>query len=130
MRQLLCTFSNRGNYSEIVNKVTENYVIIYKKIFVFEIDSEDMEDDIVISYNIEKNPNTLFLANTILVHRKQDSNTMYSINALNELIKENNDGYLDAQFQLNWSEYQNMLVIIRDRKLLKINTKIVDVIQH
>ena len=97
---------------------------------MFEIKTEDMEDDIVISYNIEKNPNTLFLGNTILVHRKQDSNTMYTINALNELIKENNDGYLDTQFQLNWSDYQNMLVIIRDRKLLKINTKIVDVIQH
>jgi hypothetical protein len=39
--------------------------------------------------------------NTILVHRKKETNTLYTINALNELIKKLNGGVVDIAYKVN-----------------------------
>ena len=48
-------------------------------------------DELFITYNIDTafQPDTP-LENTILIHRKKESNSLYTINALNELVKEEN----------------------------------------
>jgi len=38
--------------------------------------------------------------NTISLHRKKITNTLYTINALNELIKTINNGVLDTKYQV------------------------------
>ena len=52
------------------------------------------------------------------------TNTLYTINALNDLIRELNDGKLDKNFQINWSNYQNCLLLTNENGLNKIPTKI------
>ena len=65
-----------------------------------------------------------FLSGSILVHRKTETNTIYTINALNELIMDLNNGILDKRFPIEWERYQDTLLLKRPDglKLLKIET--------
>jgi hypothetical protein len=94
---------------------------MYDKIFVL---STGKPHEVICSYNIELNPNTEFLPNSILVHRKKDSNTMYSINALNEVIKLHNNGLLDKNFEVDWNTYRNCLLVTGEEGLKRIDTEI------
>ena len=51
------------------------------------------------------------VSNTISLHRKKITNTLYTINALNELIKTINNGVLDTNYQVEWDTYKNMILI-------------------
>ena len=57
--------------------------------FVLEIKDSS---ELVVTYNVDQGNISNIPANTILVHRKKESNTLYTINALNELIKSLNGG--------------------------------------
>ena len=47
----------------------------------------------------------------ILIHRKKDTNTLYTVNALNEIIKAVNNGILDKTFIISWENYKNSLLL-------------------
>jgi hypothetical protein len=64
------------------------------------------------------------MANTILVHRKKQSNTLYTINALNQLIKEENGGVLDTNFPLDWEKFKNCIILTGAAGIRKIPTRI------
>jgi len=64
-----------------------------------------------VSYNIIPNSSTKFLPSTIMVHRKKESNTMYTINALNALITTENGGVLDKSYQVDWEKYRNAVIL-------------------
>jgi hypothetical protein len=69
------------------------------------------------------------MANTILLHRKKESNSLYTINALNTLIKSLNGGVLDTRFIVNWQDYKNSILLTNGPDLRKLDTaihKIVD----
>jgi hypothetical protein len=68
------------------------------------------------------------LYNTILLHRKKESNTLYTINALNDLIKSLNGGVLDNTFMINWKDYQNCILLTHSGDLKKLDTKIYRII--
>ena len=68
------------------------------------------------------------LDNTILLHRKKDSNTLYTINALNDLIKELNGGILDMKYKVNWSEYRNCNLLTTGGELKRLDTKVHDIL--
>jgi hypothetical protein len=77
------------------------------------------------TYNIEiEGPNTKILPNTILLHRKKESNTLYTINALNTLIKSLNNGVLDNKFMVNWPDYRNSILLTQGDDLRRLNTSI------
>ena len=63
------------------------------------------------SYNIIPSPNNKFLPNTILTHRKKESNTLYTINALNSLIAHLNGGIVDKSYMVNWEDYRNSMIL-------------------
>ena len=65
-----------------------------------------------------------FIDNTILVHRKKESNTLYTINALNTLIKQLNGGVLDTSFKVNWDDYKNCILLTKGDELKRVNTKL------
>ena len=48
---------------------------------------------------------------TILVNRKKQSNTLYTINGLNELVKEENGGVLDKTFTIDWDKFKNSIIV-------------------
>jgi hypothetical protein len=68
------------------------------------------------------------LGNTILLHRKKESNTLYTINALNDLIKSLNDGVLDTSYTINWTDYRNCILLTHAGDLKRLDTKIYKII--
>ena len=81
------------------------------------------------TYNIDMgNSSAAPLPNTILLHRKKESKTLYTINALNALIRQLNNGMLDNQFKVNWNDYQNSILLTQGPDLRILNTKIYKII--
>jgi len=125
--RLYCTFATSDDVDEIVNKVQSSYVILFNKIFVLEsLDGEK----IMLTYNVDMNNSSVdsMLSNTILVHRKKHTNTLYTINALNELIKSLNNGVIDKSFAVNWNDYRNCILLIQTEGFNRIDTKIKEII--
>ena len=60
---------------------------------------------------------------------KKHSNTLYTINALNECIKNLNNGVLDNKFIVPWENFKNMLMVTNSEGLNKINTRIFKIIK-
>lgn len=52
-----------------------------------------------------------FLSNSIMVHQKRETNTIYTINALNELIMNLNNGILDKKYPIEWERYRNCALL-------------------
>ena len=125
--RLYCTFTTNENVEEITERVKNSYVILFYKIFVLEsLDGQK----IMLTYNVDMgNSNTSgIIDNTILVHRKKQTNTLYTINALNELIKSLNSGVLDKKFPIEWNNYRNCILLIQTEGFNKIDTKIKEII--
>lgn len=123
--QLLCTFSNKRNVINTVRDILDIYDINSGKIFIYDIVSRPGE--IICSYNIIDTKKPKFLEYTISVHRKKLSNTFYTINALNQLIMELNNGVLDTKFSVEWENYTNTLILINDSILKKEKLKFKEV---
>lgn len=122
MNKLFCTFSPKESVEDTLRDINREYTILYKKIFVLaSLDSEEY----MCTYNIEiEGGQTKILPNTILLHRKKESNTLYTINALNTLIKTLNNGVLDSTFPINWPDYKNSILLTQGEELKRLNTTI------
>lgn len=125
--QLLCTFTNRESVSETVQEIKEAYKVAFDKIFVLQNQEDDTE--LFCTYNIDTTADNTVLAETISIHRKKKTNTLYTINALNELIKSLNSGVLDKTYQVNWTDYQNSLLVTHNGKFKRIDTELYDIIE-
>ena len=122
MNKLFCSFTTKDGLEDRLQEINREYKIMYGKIFVLE--SPDSEEYIC-TYNIEiEGSSTKILSNTILLHRKKESNTLYTINALNTLIKSLNGGVLDTKFIINWPDYKNSILLTQGEDLRKLNTAI------
>ena len=125
--RLYCTFVPEENVNSAVDKIRESYSVLFNKIFVLEsLDGEK----VMLTYNVDMgNSSSEFLvSNTILVHRKKQTNTLYTINALNELIKSLNNGYLDKSYIVNWNDYKNCILLIQTDGFNRVDTKVKDII--
>ena len=125
--RLYCTFTNSDKIEQLIDTIQSSYVILFDKIFVL----ESLEDDkIMLTYNVDMNNSAKdsMVDNTILVHRKKQTNTLYTINALNELIKELNNGVLDKTFPIEWNHYKNCILLIQAEGFNRIDTKIKEII--
>jgi len=126
--QLLCTFTDKEILQDILQQIRENYKIVYNYIYILQ--NKTNLDELYITYNIdvEFRPNKQLL-NTILVHRKKQSNTLYTINALNQLIKEENGGVLDTSFSLDWDKFRNCIILTGLQGIRKVPTRIFEKIE-
>ena len=124
--KLFCTFIQREDLNETISTITGQYKILYDKIFVLE---SKQTDEYICTYNIDSvNFDNQVFNNTILVHRKKETNTLYTINALNALIRSLNSGLMDPYYKINWPDYQNMILLTQNNELRKIQTKIFKII--
>jgi hypothetical protein len=127
LNKLFCTFTTPSALDETVATINRKYSILFNKIFVLE---SPQSDELICTYNIDTgNMAASPMANTILLHRKKESNTLYTINALNTLIKSLNEGVLDTRFIVNWQDYKNSILLTNGPDLRKLDTainKIVD----
>ena len=124
--KLFCTFTDIDNLDALLEEIKSKYTIIYNKLFVLEIVGKD---EFVITYNVDQGNVHTIPDNTILVHRKKESNTLYTINALNELIKKLNGGVVDSSYQVNWQHYKNCILLTQHNELNQLNTKIYKIIE-
>ena len=97
--RLFATFTQQNEIDELIVNLSSTYNIMYKKIFVLFVKTTN---EYVVTYNVEQGNVNSIPANTILVHRKKESNTLYTINALNDLIKKLNGGEVDPNFKIEW----------------------------
>jgi len=124
--KLFCTFTDLDNLDNLIEEIRANYTIIYNKMFVLEIlDTQEY----VVTYNVDQTNVYSIPPNTILVHRKKESNTLYTINALNELIKKLNGGVVDTKFRIDWKHYRNCVLLTQHNELNQLKTKIYKIIE-
>jgi hypothetical protein len=124
--RLFCTFTNLDGIEETVENIRSSYTIMYNKMFVLYIKSTD---EYTVTYNVDQGNVNSIPDNTILVHRKKESNTLYTINALNELIKKLNGGTVDPRFPVNWQHYRNSVLLTNHGELKQLNTKIYKIVE-
>lgn len=118
--QLLCTFAHRKDLDLILDYIISSYTISERRLFVFADDN--IYNDMYITFNVET-ADTKRIPNTILVHRKKETNTMYTVNALNVIIREANNGILDKTFIINWNAYRNSILLTSDEMLRHVQLK-------
>ena len=124
--RLFCSFTTLEGLDDLIEGITSKYDVMYNKIFVLHIKSNN---EYVCTYNIDQANISDIPPNTILVHRKKDSNTLYTINALNELIKKLNGGVVDTKFPIDWQHYRNTILLTQHDELKQLKTKIHKIIE-
>ena len=126
--QLLCTFTTKEELQKTLQLIRETYHIVYNYIYVLQ--NKGNLDELFVTYNIDTSVKPERpLEDTILVHRKKQSNTLYTINALNELVKEENNGVLDKSFSIDWDKFKNSIIVTNVEGTKRISTRIFEVIE-
>jgi hypothetical protein len=125
-RQLLCTFSSFSSYKDDLKDINDLYNPNITRFFVFE--SVKNEKDIYITYNIDTSQKFEKFNSTISIHRKKETNTLFTLNSMNRLITEDNNGVFDKNFQLDWELYRDCIILIGDISVRIINIRLLEII--
>lgn len=123
--KLFCTFVAKSFIQQTIQQIQDSYYILYDKIFILSLEEEE---GYVCTYNVDLENVGTFLENTILVHRKKHTNTLYTINALNQLICELNGGYLNKNYSVNWDHYSNSILLTRENTLQILKTELYSIV--
>lgn len=101
-----------------------------RRMFVFEVKEQienNLEKKWLITFNISKDEKHHKLyefkekfKNTLQLHRNKDYNTLYTINSLNKIVKEQNEGKIDNNFKVNWGVYKNTCLLLNKEDELRI----------
>ena len=124
--RLFCTFVSLNELDALVSEIQKKYDILYNKMFVLHVKSNN---EYAITYNVDQGNVDTIPENTILVHRKKETNSLYTINALNQLIKSLNGGVVDTRFAINWQHYKNCILLTQHNELKQLNTRIYQIIE-
>jgi len=123
--RLFATFTQQENIDNLIDDLSSSYEIMYNKMFVLFVKSTN---EYVVTYNVEQGNINSIPVNTILVHRKKESNTLYTINALNDLIRKLNGGAVDPTFRIEWQHYRNCILLTQHGEVKQLNTKIYKIV--
>jgi hypothetical protein len=124
--KLFCTFVTEDALDFLIEDISNAYSIMYNKMFVLFVKSTN---EYVITYNVDQGNVENIPVNTILVHRKKETNTLYTINALNDLIKKLNGGVVDVSYRVNWQHYKNCILLTQNGDIKQLNTKVFKIIE-
>ena len=121
--QLLCLFTTKEQLEKSIQFILGSYTLTNPNVFILENKSNISE--LYITFNVEKGSNAIPSEwKTILVHRKKQSNTIYTINALNEVVKSKTGGQLDNSYMIDWEEFRNCILTTSNSGYKKIPTKV------
>ena len=132
---LLATFCKARDVKTTIDLVATEFEVVGGKIFVLQDESDRYKK--ILTYNIVKEEEVVFsdiIKNTISLHRKKETNTLYTLNALNEVVKEQNNGNVDPKFSVNWEPHRNtLLVTYKDDEtgeqfLRRIETRLISIV--
>ena len=125
--QLLCTFTRRNKLYDTISLIIECHNIVFNKIYVFVNENDSYQ--LMCTYNVEEDrENYIENKDTISLHRKKQTNTLYTINTLNDVIRSKNKGVLDKSFPIEWSDFKNKLLLTNEEGLNVIPTRIYTII--
>ena len=127
--QLLATFTTKEDLDNTVRKIQDAYTIAFDKIYVLQ--NEKDVNELICTYNVDLSAGADYndVKGTISLHRKKHSNTLYTINALNEVITSLNNGLVDSKFIVPWENFKNTLMVTNSDGLNKISTRIYKIIK-
>lgn len=122
--QLLCTFCSDETLDETLKVIVNAYDIAFDSIYVLE--NLDTEDELCLTYNVVRGAPLKghVPLSTISLHRKKQTNTLYTINALNHIVMDQNDGKVDKKFPIDWTQLRNVILVTQYGQLKRIPTKI------
>ena len=131
---LLATFCKSRDVKDIISIINDSFDIVAGKIFVLQDESDRHKK--ILTYNIVKEVVVFsdVIKNTISLHRKKETNTLYTLNALNEVVMDQNGGKLDSQFSVDWEPHRNTLLVTYkddetgDQNLRRIETRLINIV--
>jgi hypothetical protein len=130
---LLATFCKARNVRSTIDLIVDNFEVISNKIFVLQDESDRYKK--ILTYNIVKDESIFsdIIKNTISLHRKKEVNSLYTLNALNEVVKGQNNGVVDLKFSVDWEKFRNTLLVTYkeedgEQKLRRIDTRLVSIV--
>jgi hypothetical protein len=125
---LLASFVEKNQLDKALANIEKVTSIKRDEIFIFKTDIEDLY---LLTYNL--NPGLANIkfssiwSDTISIHRKKETNTLFTLNAMNEIIKKNNNGYLNLNYKIKWEDYRNSIILIRNGSFKKISIELVKI---
>ena len=127
--QLLATFTTKTDLDKTIENIKGAYTIAFSKIYVLQ--NENNINELICTYNVDLEAGADYndVKGTISLHRKKHSNTLYTINALNEVIASLNNGLVDSKFIVPWENFKNTLMVTNSDGLNKIPTRIYKIIK-
>ena len=126
-RQLLCTFATSKDFRATAAEIRTFYEVYSDRIFAF-LNTQNPKE-MYLTYNVlNMKKDAPKFPNTILIHRKKQTNTLYTLNAMNRLIEEEN-GRADKSYIINWKLYENSLIITGDVSIRVIPLKITSIVE-
>ena len=127
--QLLATFTTKTDLDKTIENIKGAYTIAFSKIYVLQ--NEKDVNELICTYNVDLEAGADYndVKGTISLHRKKHSNTLYTINALNEVIASLNNGLVDSKFIVPWENFKNTLMVTNSDGLNKIPTRIYKIIK-
>jgi len=123
--QLVCTFVKKHEIDETLSVISKSFSVLNNKVFLLK--STNVQNELMLSYNVLLDTRKDFLPGSIMVHRKKETNTIYTINALNELIMNLNNGVLDKQYPIEWENYTNTMLLKKPEGLKLLSIEMVHV---
>lgn len=117
---LLASFirtSNEEDIQEEVEYIVHNIEITNNLIFLLQDDNDP--DKKILTYNAITERGKPFNPRlfTMRVHRKKQTNTLYTINALNAAVAAQHDGKTGKDLKLDWSQYENSIILTTGKEL-------------
>ena len=81
--------------------------------FIFLLEDNDDPTNKILSYNAIVSKNKVYNPRlyTIRVHRKKQTNTLYTINALNKAVALEHDGQTGKHLKLDWEKYTDSILL-------------------
>lgn len=105
MSRLLCTFTPKSDMPIAVNRIKTTYTDV-DKIFILKLDKTQ---EYACTYTTNSLSN--MLVSTIKINRHSDTNTIYTVNALNMLTN-------GTRSRIEWDLYINKAILISKGNLL------------
>tara|TARA_B100000212_G_C27313799_1_gene506967 strand:- start:82 stop:525 length:444 start_codon:yes stop_codon:yes gene_type:complete len=117
---LLASFletDDEGIIMKEVEEIVNNLSLTNKYIFLLQLREEPHKK--ILTYNAITEKNQPFNPRlyTIRIHRKKQTNTLYTINALNAAIASQHEGKTGKHLKLDWDEYKDSLILSTHKKL-------------
>jgi hypothetical protein len=123
--QLVCTFIKKHEIDQTIDEIERLFSILNRKIFLLK--STNIQNELMLSYNVVLESRQDFLPGSIMVHRKKETNTIYTINALNELIMNLNNGVLDKKYPIEWEKYRDTMLLKKPDGLKLLTVELIKV---